>query len=120
RLLLEAGASKTWFFRTTGDKGLHCAIRKNNPKMVALLLEFNYDLKVTNTAGQTPPDLALSLKATALVEGWKIYRDAIKMLFYVIAQSTRQKATLFFNRPADLLNLIGSFVYQESYIDIKS
>jgi ankyrin repeat protein len=58
-VLLEAGASTRWVIK--GDRCLHLAVRKRSIPMITLLLSFNVDLTVENTAKQTPIQLARDL-----------------------------------------------------------
>jgi len=51
-----------------GNTPLHCAISADDPKLVALLLKYHADPHIKNKKGQTPGDIARSLKFTDVQE----------------------------------------------------
>lgn len=60
RKLLIAGASKDWTFRDTGNNITHTAVQNKNSEMLAMLLQFEFDVPctTTNNDGLTPLQLA--------------------------------------------------------------
>jgi hypothetical protein len=125
RILLEAGAlCDAVVERETDDRCLHQAVRRDNEKMIALLLTFNASLEARNIGGYTPRELASKLGHTGFQEGWKIYYDAecLKIIttLIIFAQATRQPSSKLFKIPDNCLESIIPFLSRESIEQIDT
>jgi len=68
KVLLEAGASTTWYTSDDENRCLHWAVKNRNIKLIELLLKHNSDLTTKNKKGKTPIQLAAELEYWDCVE----------------------------------------------------
>jgi hypothetical protein len=123
RILLEAGASRTWYNNSDGDRCLHIAVRRKNATMVALLLFFDCDVTAKNTAGETAEQVGKSLNDHSLSAGWKIYYynfEVLPSILIMLVQARRQSASRFYGIPDNVLYLFVSYLSGDSVKSIDA
>ncbi len=88
-ILLNHSRVSYAYITTTGDRGLHLAVKNNCPEMVALLLSHGYRDNKKNKADQT----AQQINEGCYLRGWEIWQNnrAAADISIVLVQAMRQQ-----------------------------